>query len=82
MSRSNHNGCGRSCGLCRPHKRFRHGKHWEHRSKSIERVVSSPAPSLAEARDQFMEVLVFERWDWAPEPWTTEQQALYWRELT
>lgn len=23
MSRSNHNGCGKTCGLCKPHKKWK-----------------------------------------------------------
>jgi hypothetical protein len=36
MSDSNHNGCGKSCGLCRPWKRFR-GNHKKNLKASVAR---------------------------------------------
>ena len=54
MSRSRHHGCGRTCGLCRPHKKWR-GNFKEHVKPAVRRhadelsdYTEDTAPSLAD----------------------------------
>lgn len=55
MSRSRHHGCGRSCGLCRPHKRFKSNRRSAQRP-AVRHSTELHDQDIANAEDDLMDM--------------------------